>query len=443
MRTEFALAVGSVLVALLLAEVSIRLVDRIRCFDDTSGIFVEPHPLYGWRHTPGTAAWAKRCRGTVPEWATYVRINSHGLRDREIPYERDDAYRILVLGDSFAQALQVELDQTFVKQVERRLIAAAPAGRRVEVINTGVGGYGTTNELLYYRYEARKYRPDLVLLAFDTENDAMENSMPLVREVPAYYPDKPFFVFNGGRLVLQNFPMTQRAQPWRTVGELDRSLARHSMFYRFVHSLSLPRLPTPAHAAGDAAPPLGTIGTLLKDYPPEWQEAWRITRALLRRLRRDVERDGSRFGVVVISGAAEVSERQLARRLYFARQGRARDRFDMDKSYRMITRFLRREHIPFVPLLEAFRAHLRDTGVDGYFQWDPHWTVVGHTLAADVIVRGLEDLQLVPRAATPADGHDLSGTDARHHGDAPVAAGRAAREGTSPSARSVRAMPAA
>jgi len=399
MRAQLTLLAASIAVALLLAEGALRLADRVRCFDDTSGGLVEPHPLYGWRHTPGAAAWAKRCRVNVTEWATYVRINHHGLRDREFAYEPDAAYRVLVLGDSFPQGLQVELEETFPKQIERRLNAGAPRARRIDVINTGVGGYGTTNELLFYRYEGRKYRPDLVLLVFNTENDAMENSMALVREVPAYYPDKPFFVFEGGRLVLRNFPLAQAAQPWRALEDVERSVARHSILYRFVQTLNLPRLSTVAHAAADATPALGTVGLLLKDYPPEWEDAWRITRALVRRLRRDVERNGSRFAVVVLSGVTEVSERRLAQRLYFARQSRSRERFDMDKSYRTTTRFLRHERIPFVPLLEAFRAHYRATGVDGYFEWDPHWTVVGHTLAADEIARGLRELGLVPDAS--------------------------------------------
>ena len=396
MRAELTLLAASIAVGLLLAEGTLRIADRVRCFDDTSGGLIEPHPLYGWRQTPGAAAWTKRCRGPVTEWATYVRINSHALRDREFEYAHDAAYRILLLGDSFPQGLQVELDETFPKQVERRLNAAAPAGRRIEVINTGVGGYSTTNELLFYRSEGRKYRPDLVLLAFNTENDAMENSRPLVQEVPAYYLDKPFFIFEQGRLVLRNFPMAQTPQPWRALDDVERSIARHSILYRFLHSLGLPRISTMAHAASDPTPPLGLVGLLQKDYPPVWEDAWRVTRALVRRLRRDVERDGGRFAVVLICGATEVSEPRFLQALDFVQQRRSRGRFDQDKSYRTITRFLGHERIPYIPLLDTFRAHFRATRVDGYFMWDPHWTVLGHTLAAEAIARGLGELALVP-----------------------------------------------
>jgi lysophospholipase L1-like esterase len=401
MRSRLALVAVGLAVALLLAEGALRVADRVRCFDDTSGGFVEPHRLFGWAHTPGASGWAKRCRGTETEWATYVRINSRGLRDGEIPYERSDAYRILLLGDSFTQGLQVALDETFAKQMERRLNAARPAGPRIEVVNAGHGGFGTTNELLFYRYEGRKYRADLVLLVFNTENDAMENSRVLLRDIPTYYPPKPNFVFENGRLLLEDFPLPEPREPWRTLARARRALARHSALYRFLRSLSLPRL---ALAAPAPDPVLGPLGLLLKRYPPEWQEAWQLTRVLVRRLRREVERDGARFAVAVISGGHEVSERRLALRLYLARQGRARDRFDMDRSFRTVSRFLRRERIPYVALLERFRAHLRETGVDGYYQWDPHWNAAGHALAAEVIAEGLEDLGLVPVPAAGSAG---------------------------------------
>ena len=41
-------------------------------------------------------------------------------------------------------------------------------GRHVEVINFGVSGFGTTQELLTLEYKVWKYSPDVVLLAFTT-----------------------------------------------------------------------------------------------------------------------------------------------------------------------------------------------------------------------------------------------------------------------------------
>ena len=54
-----------------------------------------------------------------------------------------------------------------------------------------------------------------------------------------------------------------------------------------------------------------------------------------------------------------------------------------------------------------FRAHFRETGTSGLYEWDVHWAPAGHALAADAIARALAALALVPKstptAAAPAD----------------------------------------
>jgi hypothetical protein len=49
-----------------------------------SGGFWEPYSLYGWRNIPNAKGW-ESCYG---ECQVYVEINSQGLRDYEIPYEK-------------------------------------------------------------------------------------------------------------------------------------------------------------------------------------------------------------------------------------------------------------------------------------------------------------------------------------------------------------------
>jgi hypothetical protein len=98
-----------------------------------------------------------------------VKINSNGLRDREIPYERTGpARRILMLGDSFTEGWGVPLEQTFSKRIERLYKERATSA---EVINTGVGNYNTIMEVSYFLNEGYKYRPDIVVLNY-IPNDA-------------------------------------------------------------------------------------------------------------------------------------------------------------------------------------------------------------------------------------------------------------------------------
>src|SRR5712691_1940510 len=98
-----------------------------------------------------------------------VKINSKGLRDREIPYERTPStLRILMLGDSFTEGWGVPFEETFSKRIER-LYAAR--GTRTEVINAGVGNYNTVMEVNYFLNEGYKYRSDIAVLNY-VPNDA-------------------------------------------------------------------------------------------------------------------------------------------------------------------------------------------------------------------------------------------------------------------------------
>jgi lysophospholipase L1-like esterase len=128
-------------------------------------------PLAGWRNgrdlilrpsadpdlkyelAPGASAWA---------WGTEVRINSHGFRGPE-PWPRvASGGRVIVLGDSITFGHYLREQVTFPRLLEERLRAA---GRTIEVLNFGVGGYDVLQEvaLLASRPE---YHPTLVVLAY-------------------------------------------------------------------------------------------------------------------------------------------------------------------------------------------------------------------------------------------------------------------------------------
>lgn len=92
-------------------------------------------------------------------------INSAGLRDREFPREKAaGVYRIVWLGDSTTVGWGVPLDGTAPKILERQLNAAGHG--RFEVLNAGVGNYGTVQEVEHYLTIDRAFHPDLVILEY-------------------------------------------------------------------------------------------------------------------------------------------------------------------------------------------------------------------------------------------------------------------------------------
>jgi lysophospholipase L1-like esterase len=88
---------------------------------------------------------------------THIDTNADGLRDREYPLTKSGK-RIAVIGDSMVFGQAAELNETFVKVMERKL--------GYDVINFGVPGYTTIQEREFYSAKVRKYDPDIVLLLF-------------------------------------------------------------------------------------------------------------------------------------------------------------------------------------------------------------------------------------------------------------------------------------
>lgn len=147
---------------------------------------------YGIRNNmPNMSIWH-----SSSDYRVNVRTNSHGVRnDRDIPYEKTPGtFRIVGLGDSFALGYEVEQEDTYLYQLEKQLHDRGFT--QVEVINLGVSGFGTSEELITLREEGFKYNPDLVLLGYfvnDIDNNVMSNLYSLKgdtlqREAATYLP---------------------------------------------------------------------------------------------------------------------------------------------------------------------------------------------------------------------------------------------------------------
>lgn len=93
------------------------------------------------------------------------RVNSLGLRGAEVVSPGNPrSMRVAVLGDSFAFGLGVDEDETFPFQLETLMSAASD--RPVEVLNLGVPGYHTGQELVWLERAGFPLAPDLVVLLF-------------------------------------------------------------------------------------------------------------------------------------------------------------------------------------------------------------------------------------------------------------------------------------
>lgn len=304
--------------------------------------FWQYDPTLGWAHKPNEEG-----RFESFGFDTYVRINSHGFRGPERSFSRpEDRKRIIVLGDSFVWGFGVEEEEMFTTQMERHL------GDSVEIINLGVSGYSTDQELLLYRGVGSRYHADLVILTVAT-NDIALNARPVAYVVY----QKPVFVLDGEALQLRNQPVP--ATNWFT----------RSVFKLAAHSYVLNQLNRTRETwnRGRALVPSENRQSV-RSFPKS--DAERITLRLIAQLRDEVEADGARFLVVLVDNiyAGEKFADAIAA---------------LDIRYVALDDVMGRE---------AGHIHLPD---------NLHWNAAGHSLAAQAIERAIVDM--LPEATTEED----------------------------------------
>ncbi|HEV2862095.1 MAG TPA: SGNH/GDSL hydrolase family protein [Pyrinomonadaceae bacterium] len=402
LRVRVAVVLTSLLVGLLIFEVFLRAAGY------TYPIFYEPDASRGYRLQPGREGWQTK------EGRAYVRVNSDGLRDREHAKQKPpNTLRVAVLGDSYSEAAQVEREEAFWAVMEGRLSGCpALSGRAVEVINFGVSGYGTAQELITLRERVWDYSPDVVLLAVTTNNDQIDNVRALKDS-----DEMPYFVLRGEELVLDDSFRDSPAFRQRTsvLGRLGRWLHAHLRFVQAVHQAQAAlksklaarrarlaaeeeerrrRAPRAAAAHLDATarqtvaaaqPDMFNL-VFVEPTDDTWREAWRVTERLIAEMRREVEARGARFVVATLSTPIQVYPDARARADFMTRVGAAPDLFYPD---RRVADLGRREGFTVFTLAPELQAHADAHKVFLHgFPGDlgnGHWNRDGHRLAGELL----------------------------------------------------------
>jgi len=339
------------------------------------------HPVYGFFHRPGASGWIE-----TPEFTSHVRINSRGLREREIaPAKSPGTYRVLVIGDSFVEGAQVPVENAVTRKLEQRLAADMP-GRAVEVINAGNAGFGTAQELLFLDHDGRTYQPDLVVLVYFMDNDLPDNGYRVARERKLDTTRRPFYVPDGkGGIELR--PGTA-PEPDRF--EAVRPLLRKTVTYNLIENFLL------WHEAREQEQ--AQIGknrpTYLVDPPAEWEEAWWVTEQLLGRVRESANGIGSEL--VVVAAPSYFQLDADAWRWLVGGDTRDRNRYEQEAPNGRLAAIAERQGLRYLDLLPAIRqAHDATGGL--YYPADGHWTSAGHAFAAEQIADYLAASGLTPR----------------------------------------------
>ena len=394
---RFLLGLGGLFVGLLICEIGLR----VGGFSHQR-LFSMPDRYRGVALPPNAEGWWRE------EGNAYVRINSAGLRDREHAKQKPpNTFRIAVLGDSFAEALQVPIEDTFWAILEKKLQECpGVVGKQVEVINFGVSGYGTAQELITLRREAWDYSPDLIMLVVAPGNDIRDNSRTLSQDGP-----RPFFVYRGDQLVLDDSMLEARnsSLAYRlresSVGQAFGWLESHLRVLQLLdkaRTLFADRRILEKRediASRMKARPLNNQGAEVgldamiyyEPTDPAWQDAWRVTEGTITLMRDEVRSRGARFFVVTVSSGRQVNPDSTARSNRLQEAGLK----DFFYAERRIKALGERENFPVLNLAPAFQSYAEQHNVFlhgfGATLGTGHWNQEGHRLAGEIISKWLCD----------------------------------------------------
>ena len=95
-----------------------------------------------------------------------IRINSQAIREDEIPLAKPEGmYRIMVVGDSTTFGYGILLEDSWPKQLQRRLNEHFDDFEYL-VINASTSNYDMVNERIFFEETGVGYEPDMVLVGF-------------------------------------------------------------------------------------------------------------------------------------------------------------------------------------------------------------------------------------------------------------------------------------
>ena len=353
----------------------------------------------GYVPRPGAKGWS------VKERESYERINSAGLRDREHALARPDGViRIAVVGDSFAEAKQVAESDAFWSVMERSLnLALEKTGRRVEVLNFGVAGYGLSQDYLVIRDKLWRYDPQLVILTGTLHSLILHNS----RKFPTGGAEGPvpYFELRDGALTLDQNTERQRAvfvapsawddrmADWTNASRV-LSLANAA---RRKLSAQMAMLRHAWHRSSDATVtdrPVDETYVLKGRATPDLDAAWALAEALLQRCSQTVAEHHAEFWFFLLDMAPQIDPDPAQRALTAQTLGERVD--DLLLGDKMFARIAGRDGILYDALapemmsfaernkviLHGFPHHPRNTG---------HWNEAGHALAGRLMAQRLLD----------------------------------------------------
>ncbi|MGQ9786542.1 MAG: hypothetical protein ACUVSJ_08790 [Anaerolineae bacterium] len=407
-------AAGVTLITILLLELSARLLwwqreclslqDRMLCLLPLPILTAEQRhvlDLFEQREREGknfgqfdaVLGWSIRPNSYIVEDGTPYESNEIGVRAKRsyalIPPL--GVTRIAIFGPSFAHADDVALPDSWPYLLES-------SRADLEVMNWGVGGYGTDQAFLRYTTQGAAYKPHIVIIVYEEDNlrRNVNRYRPFVHPETRLPLTKPVFILDGdGLLLLEN--------PFRSLSTL-----RHTILENPTHFLDQV-CPHDFFCVRERYEPLPADGlfsyrvlrTLVFEmrhrgrlpYLTSWQDSYadpfqlEVTLRLLTLFAHTVRENGSTPIVLVCAYRPTFEEYAVGN----------------PPMYQGLIDQLRRRGIPVLDLAPEFvAANQGSLDFTGYFAPGGHYNEVGNRIVSQAVLNYLCQEKLLTECPSPS-----------------------------------------
>ncbi len=325
-------------------------------------------PILGWVLKPNSSSVFY-----AEEFETNISISPQGLRDRVYPVARSNKARIAFVGDSFAWGAGVEENETIPKILETEL------GGGIEVLNFGVYGYGTDQELLYLD-RVLEFEPDLVILQIFSNDFA--DIWPNAR-----HQNKPFYrIAANGSLLLRNVPVPrlEKSQP-SAILEVGGGIARFLSLHSHLWAMSKKAVKN-AYFYLNSGNGGYWFSELSVKNSPKLAAKLALEKRLVAEFQAKLKLNKTKMLLVYLPLKEYASQAAFEEALNF--YGLDFEKYDRNFLGGQLSELAKENEIPFVDLGDEFENRTSEY----YFKYDAHTTYAGNKVAARAIAAKVKPL---------------------------------------------------
>jgi lysophospholipase L1-like esterase len=376
-----------VIACLLIAEITVRFYFVV---SGKEGYIWIPDDYSGRVHSPNCRFVYKL--DYTKEFTIRRKTNSLGLIGEEISVKKpENVFRILVLGDSFTEGLQVREGKNFCEQLQFLLNQKPnPEAKSFQVLNAGVSSYSPINEYLYFKRELVRLNPNIVILQLFV-NDVFEDNKVGAMSIMGK---------DGLPLKISNYFTKRNSQNYIADSNSSNSqdylyrfkkyLLSKSKFMQFiVYAPRQFKKKSKVHREMSALPEFndGNQFFIIQENNYFFQNkefrnmAMQNTERYILEIRKLAEQHDAVFIALLVPPEAQLNLETYGynTRLYFF----TKPNFYLNER---LEELCSREHIFFLDLISAFEEH---KAKNLYFDIDGHLTENGHKVVSEAILNFL------------------------------------------------------